>query len=239
MSDDFDISQLIPLATHGHLDKASPLSLREFVDNMFRLQFPRQKSSSAEEEETSVLKYFVDGMSEKKRKEVVDLAALVNQVSRDSVNDLVVDVGAGQGYLSRVVAYGRADAPRVLAVDFSDAQKRGAEAHQQRTLKRLCGKRAVAEGYQGPKDLETRLAHRVLRVDLDNVSELVSAAQAEARGGQWMLCGLHACGDLSSSVLRAFVESDAAAVAVVPYCYNHITEGQGVAGFPLSAELRG
>ncbi|KAJ2444592.1 hypothetical protein GGF42_006262, partial [Coemansia sp. RSA 2424] len=249
MSDGFDVSQLIPMATHGVVDEASPSSLREFVDKMFRLQFPRQQIRSSSnsgggggEGRTSreqVLKYFVDGMSEKKREEVVDLAELVGQVSRDSGSELVVDVGAGQGYLSRVVAYGRADAPRVLAVDFSDVQKRGAEVHQKRTMKRLYGKRAIAEGYRGPGDLETRLVHRVLRVDLESAGELAAAAQAEAKGGPWMLCGLHACGDLSSSVLRAFAESDAAAVAVVPCCYNHITEGRGVAGFPLSAEMGG
>ncbi|KAJ2745948.1 hypothetical protein GGI20_001763 [Coemansia sp. BCRC 34301] len=241
MSDNFEISKLIPMATHGVVDKASPSSLREFVDKMFRLQFPRQQSndSGSSEGTANVLKYFVDGMSEKKRKEVVDLAKLVRQVSRDTGSELVVDVGAGQGYLSRVVAYGQESAPRVLAVDFSEAQKRGAVAHQQRTLKRLRGKRAMGEGYRGPGYLEARLVHRVLRVDLESAGELAAAAQAEARGGRWMLCGLHACGDLSSSVLHAFAKSDAAAVAVVPCCYNHITEGHhGMVGFPLSAEMR-
>ncbi|KAJ2880435.1 hypothetical protein H4R27_004722 [Coemansia aciculifera] len=240
MSDEFDISKLIPLATHGQTDAACPSSLREFVGKMFSLQFPRQRigDQGTSEERELVLKYFVDGMSEKKREEVVDLAALVGHVARDTGSGLVVDVGAGQGYLSRVVAYGRADAPRVLAVDFAEGQKRGAEVHQRRTVKRLQGKRATAEGYQGPRDIESRLVHRVLRVDLENAGELATAAQEEAGGGRWMLCGLHACGDLSSSVLKTFAESDAVAVVVVPCCYNHITEGQG-AGFPMSSELHG
>ncbi|KAJ2684617.1 hypothetical protein IWW39_004795 [Coemansia spiralis] len=240
MSDEFDIGKLIPMAAHGQMDEACPSSLREFVGKMFSLQFPRQRmgDQATGEERELVLKYFVDGMSEKKREEVVDLAALVGNVARGTGSGLVVDVGAGQGYLSRVVAYGRADAPRVLAVDFAEGQKRGAEVHQRRTLKRLQGKRAVAEGFKGPSDIETRLVHRVLRVDLESARELATAAQEEAGGAPWMLCGLHACGDLSSSVLKAFAGSDAAAVVVVPCCYNHITEGDG-AGFPLSSELHG
>ncbi|KAJ2816574.1 hypothetical protein GGI24_005685, partial [Coemansia furcata] len=240
MSDDFDISRLIPLATHGETDAVCPSSLREFVSKMFSLQFPRQRmgDQGTSEERKLVLKYFLDGMSEKKREEVVDLSALIGNVARDTSSGLVVDVGAGQGYLSRVVAYGRADAPRVLAVDFAEGQKRGAEVHQRRTLKRLQGKRATAEGYQGPRDMETRLVHRVLRIDLESAGELAKAAQEEAGGDRWMLCGLHACGDLSSSVLKAFAESDAAAVVVVPCCYNHISEGPD-AGFPMSSELQG
>ncbi|KAJ1959763.1 hypothetical protein GGI12_004166 [Dipsacomyces acuminosporus] len=216
---------------------------------MFALRFPRDKvsvdgdSSRSEEDRRRILKYFLDGMNPKKQAEVVDLAYLVDLVAQSSNSQLVVDVGAGQGYLSRVLAYGEnTSRPSVLAVDFAEGQKRGAEVYQRRTIKQLRGQKAKADGYKWDDSNENRLIHKVLAVGMGSTQELAEISRTAANGTSWMLCGLHACGDLSSSVLKTFAESpDAKAVVLVPCCYNHISEnrGAGISGFPLSEEFQG
>jgi hypothetical protein len=57
----------------------------------------------------------------------------------------------------------------------------------------------------------------------------------------YLLCGLHACGDLSVSMLRQFVTGDAKAVVNVGCCYNQLTERDdetiAQVGFPVSQYL--
>ncbi|KAJ2661791.1 hypothetical protein IWW48_002185 [Coemansia sp. RSA 1200] len=248
-SPQFDISSLIPMASRGVAPEGAPVSLREYVDAAFKLRLPRDPVPSQDTaDQSEIIKYFLDGMGEKKRKEVVELSQLIDGVARETGSKLVVDVGAGQGYLSRVLAYSSSLSKHsVLAVDFSEGQKRGAEALHQSMAKKLRSRKARAEGYEWKDELRARLDHRILRVDMDNTGEVVSAAQAacQSKGEtRWMLCGLHACGNLSSAILKTFAESDAAAVVLVPCCYNHISEAvpEGKAsnqtaptvGFPLS-----
>ncbi|KAG0212750.1 Methyltransferase-like protein 25 [Mortierella sp. NVP41] len=63
--------------------------------------------------------------------------------------------------------------------------------------------------------------------------------------GRWTLCGLHACGDLTSNMIKLYLESSATCLFSVGCCYHWITErydksgniaiSDGSHGFPLSA----
>ncbi|KAI9231748.1 MAG: hypothetical protein BYD32DRAFT_430036 [Podila humilis] len=63
--------------------------------------------------------------------------------------------------------------------------------------------------------------------------------------GRWTLCGLHACGDLTSNMVKLFLESSATCLFSVGCCYHWITErydkdghvvlDDGSHGFPLSS----
>lgn len=85
---------------------------------------------------------------------------------------------------------------------------------------------------------ETQTAH----VD----GELIAGLGPSLTGA--VLCGLHPCGDLSPVLLRAFVDSRAAAVAFVGCCYHALTDSRlspvvsdadgSQVGFPLSAAAR-
>ncbi len=54
-----------------------------------------------------------------------------------------------------------------------------------------------------------------------------------------LLVGLHTCGDLGPTLLRAFVHSDARALVSVGCCYHYLTENGPEPGFPLSNAARG
>ncbi|KAG0198277.1 Methyltransferase-like protein 25 [Mortierella sp. GBA30] len=67
----------------------------------------------------------------------------------------------------------------------------------------------------------------------------------EEEEGRWTLCGLHACGDLTSNMIKLYLESSATCLFSVGCCYHWITErydnagniviSDGTHGFPLSA----
>lgn len=46
----------------------------------------------------------------------------------------------------------------------------------------------------------------------------------EETEGRWTLCGLHACGDLTSNMIKLYLESSATCLFSVGCCYNWITE---------------
>ncbi|KAJ2713472.1 hypothetical protein H4R19_002234 [Coemansia spiralis] len=234
----FDIGSLIPLAATGELGPGAPASLRAYVDEMFRLRLVSGTTAAAGDGGAAGLRHFLDGMSPKKQVEVAALSRVVDDVAAAAGCGLVVDVGAGQGYLSRVLAYGPTRSqPQVLALD--GRIKQGAETLQRRTVKRLGGRQAQRDGVEWDDERASRLQHTILHVDMDSGGALRDLAHGAAPGERWMLCGLHACGDLSSAVLRAFAETDAQAVVLVPCCYNHISEAPAGRGFPLSREMAG
>ncbi|KAG0274262.1 hypothetical protein BGZ97_010543, partial [Linnemannia gamsii] len=52
----------------------------------------------------------------------------------------------------------------------------------------------------------------------------------EDREGRWTLCGLHACGDLTSNMIKLYLESSATCLFSVGCCYHWITERYDKAG---------
>ncbi|XP_013385101.1 protein RRNAD1 [Lingula anatina] len=58
----------------------------------------------------------------------------------------------------------------------------------------------------------------------------------ECTGDDFMLTGLHACGDLSSTLLRLFIQcSECVALASVACCYMKLSCGNPIPGYPMSS----
>ncbi|KAJ1823091.1 hypothetical protein LPJ56_000426 [Coemansia sp. RSA 2599] len=243
-SDNFEIKSLIEMASSAAVSADCPESLRTYVRQMFALQFPRTKvevgssKDAGGHRQQQIPKYFLGGMSLKKQAEVIELSQLVNRVAVDTGCRRIVDVGAGQGYLTRVLAYANGGSnAELLAIDHDWKQVRGAERYQESTLKRLKGPRARSDGFEWDDSLVGRIKHDVQAVDMQTTGALADLCRKDLGDGRFMLCGLHACGDLSSAVLKTFAESDAAAVVLVPCCYNHITENAEHTGGCIEAPL--
>ncbi|KAL0960892.1 hypothetical protein HGRIS_005901 [Hohenbuehelia grisea] len=134
-----------------------------------------------------------------------------NTPSAETYKPRFVDVGAGQGYLSRALA-AHFDTD-VLALDADCVQTSGA----QRTV-------------------DSRITHRTLLVDPSSLRSAIDEWLSQlpkipADNVPVVLVALHACGSLSPDILRAFLSLHAAdkrrqsrwnisAVAVVGCCYN-------------------
>ncbi|GAA5945680.1 hypothetical protein JCM3775_000009 [Rhodotorula graminis] len=179
------------------------------------------------------------GKSPKKDHECDRFAALVADMLEDAPLTHCVDVGSGRAHLSRALACPPLDL-HVLAIDWSDSQKSGAERLDSI---RLHAQLAPAKG---------SLTHEVSALDADGVEAAlkrwpppapVNDDDDDAPETQpALLVALHACGDLTPAALTAFVRAhrdDAARRAgahavFVGCCYNMQTPSL----FPLSAHVR-
>lgn len=143
-----------------------------------------------------------------------------------------------QAHLSRALACPPLDL-HVLAIDWSDSQKSGAE--------RLDTIRRDAQLAPGTGSL----THEVSALDADGVEAVLarwppppssSSSPDEAQPQPALLVALHACGDLTPAALTAFVRAHRASPArragaravFVGCCYNMQTP----ALFPLSTHVR-
>jgi hypothetical protein len=117
---------------------------------------------------------------------------------RELETDQIIDLGAGQGYLARTLAFVFGLSVTAIERDGENAEK-GAHKAQELHKKKEGSLQFVA--------VEVR--------DSDAICRLASER------GRCVLVALHACGDLSICAQEAFVRSDAiAGLLCVPCCYS-------------------
>ncbi|KAI8603885.1 methyltransferase domain-containing protein [Dissophora ornata] len=150
-------------------------------------------------------------MSPKKLHEVEILSGLIASHAKDHAIGSVIDLGAGQGYLSRVLAFQHHLC--VLGVDSDTIQTCGAQTTQKRTEKFL----ATTPGSN------FQLQHITHHITAATLPTLLKE-HFPKKSRLWTLCGLHACGDLTSNMIKLYLESSATCLFSVGCCYHWITE---------------
>ncbi|KAI8142795.1 methyltransferase domain-containing protein [Fennellomyces sp. T-0311] len=152
------------------------------------------------------------------------MSTLIKHAGSSHNIDSVLDMGSGQGYLSRALAFHHD--MRVLAVDMSEVQTKGAEKFDRRAL------------YKDNKERKDKLTHITEKITPENVSGVLARWSDSPDNQKWLICGLHACGDLSTMIMRLFAESDQVTGLVnVGCCYHYLSEGKEASGFPMSDTL--
>ncbi|KAG0169295.1 hypothetical protein DFQ28_003738 [Apophysomyces sp. BC1034] len=212
------LDSLIQLAAESTIVvDAWPSTLKSFVQKAKDLPLPRNASAG---NPCIINKRILPGMTEKKIHEVELLSSVIQDVASLQGISRAVDLGAGQGYLSRTLAFEHQ--MNVLAVDASEIQTCGAKKFDEKATKALA---LVAE-----------LHHITETMTPENASSILSKWSNPEES--WLVCGLHACGDLSSLMLRLFAESkELKAVVNVGCCYHFLTENS-IHGFPMSQCLQ-
>ncbi|GAB2233464.1 hypothetical protein Drorol1_Dr00002687 [Drosera rotundifolia] len=253
-----------------------PASLKEFILTSRSLVFPREQVKLTEilpDTHLSPLSCVLSqGMCAKKKHEVQVLAAVISSIARSVMADVVVDVGAGHGYLAQVLSF-QYRLP-VVAIDASSQHCSVTKERAQRIKKHYEAKirkstiecerllmpksltcRVLSSGMLknlanfGSQDIEPENAKLESTDDpheRSNIEKLhVPGNGANANGApSLVLAGLHACGDLSATMLRTFVESeDVRAVISVGCCYNLLSEeifkpDTSNYGFPMSHGIK-
>ena len=191
------------------------------------------------------------------------MGPFVANVASDAKVQHVVDLGAGQGYLSRMLAF-QHDLV-VMAVDGSATQTCGAKRFDRmaaRGFKEKAHQLHHVTDLLTPDTATTILAtvqqhnHDAVRLAEQNDDDIEQNNDKESRNiddkatqktqsieNQWLICGLHACGDLSSMTLRLFTQRDEIQALVnVGCCYHFLTEVDGDSnevGFPMSRLVHG
>ncbi|XP_070622756.1 methyltransferase-like protein 25B isoform X2 [Erythrolamprus reginae] len=240
-----------------------PLSLLAFHATAHALPFPRRP---ADPRDPPLPPRFCRHLRPKKQHEVQRLAQVLKRLSELTGCRQVVDVGAGQGHLARFLAFGlqlsvtavegdarlvtqAAKFDRALALELAKEQ-----AKQQAPDRPAVQGPSHVVGWVSP---DTRwpefvkLLHSGKAADDRSLGGADSARQppelretgAGKEGGRagsglgpLLLTGLHACGDLSATLLRLFVASpDIAGITSVSCCYMKLSPG----GYPLSNWVSG
>ncbi|XP_059662294.1 uncharacterized protein LOC132308276 isoform X2 [Cornus florida] len=251
-----------------------PASLKEFVLKLSSLALPREQADLQrvlpELCMTSINNVLAQGMNWKKKHEVEALAAVIDSIARSVGAHTIVDVGAGQGYLAQVLSF-EYQLP-VIAIDASSHHGRITSTRAERIRKHYAAKMRKSGSEDTNLNMPKTITCRVLStatlkslskslLEKDDVEQPTMIIQEIAGLPQDRLCerkfsccadgdsplvlaGLHACGDLSVTMLRTFLEcKEVQAVVSIGCCYNMLSE-EGVehcdshCGFPMSKGVK-
>ncbi|KAF9433824.1 Methyltransferase-like protein 25 [Entomortierella beljakovae] len=108
-----------------------PESLKEFIGMINKLSIHRTLDPDFTKYKDTLDIHLIPGMTPKKLHEVEILSGLIASYAKDHNIRSVIDLGAGQGYLSRVLAFQHQLC--VLGVDSNTIQTCGAQTTQKRT----------------------------------------------------------------------------------------------------------
>ncbi|GMI88656.1 hypothetical protein like AT1G16650 [Hibiscus trionum] len=239
-----------------------PASLKEFVLTLKSLVYPREQADLKKVfpnfHTTALNSVLAQGMNFKKKHEVEVLSAIVSSVASAVRADAVIDVGAGQGYLAQVLAF-EYQHP-VVAIDACSHHGKVTNARAERIKKHYMAQmRKFGSGNKilnVPQtitchimSLETLKSLTTLSPHKGDVEQPKSIAQdlelgLTGNGSSLVLAGLHACGDLSVTMLKTLLEcEEVRAVVSIGCCYNLLSE-EGFEnariqyGFPMSCGVR-
>ena len=224
------IDSIIKITSGSDVNEKWPASLRDFIKDTKDIALPRINVTGSEQVKSKIEKRILAGMVDKKIHEVERMTPVIQKIAQDNQVHSIVDLGAGQGYLSRSLAF--KSNLKILAVDSSEIQTCGAKKFDQKAIKFL------------DKDV-LKLHHVTDFITPENASSILSKwSDSNTQEEKWLLTGLHTCGDLASMMLRLFTSSPEITCFVnVGCCYHFLTEKDQkeddiTVGFPLSSTVR-
>ncbi|XP_034679353.1 methyltransferase-like protein 25 isoform X2 [Vitis riparia] len=221
---------------------------------------------------TSLDSVLTQGMNMKKKHEVEVLSAVVDSIANSVGADTIVDVGAGQGYLAQVLSFQYQLS--VVAIDSCSHHGNVTNARAERIKKHYAAQMRKSGSGSRSLNVPKTVTCRVMSADmLKAVNDMLlyeddvqrpqqigqSISQPSHAGlhkrrlpslcdvhneSSFVLAGLHACGDLSVTMLRTFLEcKEVKAVVSIGCCYNLLSEevcesSSSQCGFPMSTGIK-
>ncbi|KAF7357655.1 Methyltranfer-dom domain-containing protein [Mycena sanguinolenta] len=172
-----------------------PPEFRQLIDQLSALALPRNPIHIPTEEPLEISSR---GMSPKKAHEVKQsvayIANLLHSLGVDPRGVRIVDIGAGQGYLTRALQV-HLGTTHLLALDSSEIQTQGAQRWQDRT--------GVIAGSITQKTIH--ITPMTLCESIDEWIGDISRQEEQGAGpAPVLLVALHACGSLTPDILRSF-----------------------------------
>ncbi|KAF3333688.1 protein RRNAD1 isoform X1 [Carex littledalei] len=216
-----------------------PSSLKEFIINLRALSIFRQQNLAhpilQNMDVVPLGTVLSQGMIAKKKHEVEILAAVISKIAQACGAEAVVDVGSGQGYLAQVLSFEYQLS--VVALDASVHHATVTKARSDRIAKHY--KKNADQQLEVPQTITCHVLSSDALANLTNAVDLQKHATGikqelnkeevlnEHFETPLVLAGLHACGDLSVNMLRAFVGCGRAkALVSLGCCYNLLSEAE-------------
>ncbi|KAL7417199.1 methyltransferase domain-containing protein [Mrakia frigida] len=207
-----------------------PDSLTELLELCRTLPLPREYVRKKEEEESSPLpKSVLVGMSGKKELEVRRFRDIAFELSSRRGLRKAVDIGAGQGYLSRTLSLttsssqtqpsSPASSLQLLAIDASSTQILGSQTFGSK-----------------PSSSPSAITYLVQKIEgAHSASKEIETWLGPNEEEEGLIIGLHACGKLTDDTIGMFLRNGRLkGLVVVGCCYHHLRSGTGEGCFPTS-----
>ncbi|CAK7355494.1 unnamed protein product [Dovyalis caffra] len=249
--------QNLLLIPSGVIQEHWPDSLKEFVLDLKALAFRREQADLKKVlpgvNVVSLNSVLSQGMNFKKKHEVEVLSAVVSSIAYSVGAQTIVDVGAGQGYLAQVLSFQYQHS--VVAIDACSHHGTVTEKRAEQIKKHYAAQMQTHNSGTGIPNVPKTITCRVMSIDMlkalscvsphiDNVKQPELIGQSADDKTSLVLTGLHACGDLSVTMLKTFLEcKDVKAVVSIGCCYNLLSEGcldiaGSQCGFPMSCGVK-
>ncbi|XP_020091374.1 protein RRNAD1 [Ananas comosus] len=221
-----------------------PGSLQEFVLKLRSLAVHREPVSHPilhNLHMASLGTVIAQGMNSKKKHEVEILTGVISRIAGDYGAETIIDVGSGQGYLAQVLAFEYHFS--VIAIDASLHHAAVTNSRAERIKKHYAARCAENQHLKVPKTVTCHV------LSSESLTSFSTAVIPENRAEQCIepslvLAGLHACGDLSVNMLRAFIDCERVkALVSISCCYNLLSEEScekisASSGFPISSAAK-
>lgn len=168
-------------------------------------------------------KLFIKHVKTKKRYEIEKIARILNDCTSKTNCNCVVDIGAGVGHLSRVLAfkYGL----NVICIEQDSTLTEQAIKYDKELSVSLKKYNFTCSG---------KIDHVSMAVNADNIDGQMINDLTEEFG----IIGLHPCGDLATTLLRLYSFNEKAKfICVVGCCYMKLTQRDNennLRGYPMS-----
>ncbi|CAG5088269.1 Similar to Mettl25: Methyltransferase-like protein 25 (Mus musculus) [Cotesia congregata] len=149
-------------------------------------------------------------MKDKKNYEIEVLTKVIGYLSKIN-SSLVIDVGAGKGYLGTSL-YENYKIP-VVAIDSCESRHKSAISRQKLLLKKTHKSYPLVQ-------------HSINYInESTDYSELINSALPDYNGqDNYLLAGLHTCGSLAGAMIKGFLNSPSLKTLCVVSCCYHLTE---------------
>lgn len=219
--------------------KLYPLSLLSLRSIIINNLLPRKQlynlSSLKDFENDKIKNVFWKNVKLKKKHEISALADLCYQSALKTGCHCIVDIGAGVGHLSRLLAYKYGF--KVCTFEVNSVLSHTAEHLDntfQQALKKLNGDH---KAFVKPVHLNTMIT---TDINVKTFRNHIKMALNENQKFKFGIVGLHPCGDLSPTLLHLFNTcSEAVFINMASCCYLKLTLHQcPKMGFPLSQYCR-
>jgi len=166
-------------------------------------------------QQPSIERRYITRMKLKKKQEVMTVATAIMGLRQELAFNTLIDIGCGLGHLGRIISENAWDTGReplrVVGIEGNDA------------IFKSCLKRS--------QDMDNE---SLLNVKITSAVDLTTTVQRAARNDNhvpqdYFLVGLHACGGLSTSILKAFSvlthsEKACRGMLLLGCCYHKVKE---------------
>eukprot|EP01080_Neovahlkampfia_damariscottae_P000574 gene574-8084_t len=216
------IKNLIEVVSEGKTDFKIPDSLKTFIKKS------KQFSISKESIELETISIGNEKkIKPKKKHEVERMTKFISNLAQKHDCKTIIDIGSGRGYISNLLStkYG-------LNVIGIDNQENITESSIKRNKNEIKN-----------ENLNLITSHIDMNLSVEEFQKLLEPYMKKDEN--FMLIGLHTCGDLGSTVLKLYEKSTAKALVNVGCCYHRLTEEENLKkldekfiGFPLSEQCK-